>query len=57
MRSCLTSQKHDIKNNTIHKRLSWNYGQQANPTSGTTNSSLSSSRLIRSGLGKAEYST
>lgn len=41
--------KQDVKNNSIHKRLSWNYGQQPNQ-SGSTNSSLSSSRLIRSGL-------
>jgi len=41
--------RQDIKNNSIHKRLSWNYGQQANP-SGSANSSLSSSRFIRPGL-------
>uniref|UniRef100_A0A0N8CD92 Pleckstrin domain-containing family G member n=1 Tax=Daphnia magna TaxID=35525 RepID=A0A0N8CD92_9CRUS len=41
--------KQDAKNNSIHKRLSWNYGQQANQTV-SPSSSLSTSRLLRSGL-------
>ncbi|XP_046442623.1 pleckstrin homology domain-containing family G member 5-like isoform X5 [Daphnia pulex] len=41
--------KQDAKNHSIHKRLSWNYGQQANQTV-SPNSSLSTSRLLRSGL-------